>query len=77
MIEYQHTLWINEDKRRYYRIRVQTDLFGCSAVIRTWGSLQSDRSGMQINPIEKDKTEKLLKSIARRRKKNGYHVVNL
>ena len=76
MTEHKNTLWINEEKRRYYRIRVHTDLFGRPSVIRTWGSLQSDRSGMQINHVEKDALRNLLKAITQRRKTNGYHIVD-
>ncbi len=76
MIKHEHTLWINEEKRRYYRIRVQKDLFGRLVVIRTWGSLQSDRSGIRINHVDKETVDELLKSITQRRRTNGYYVVD-
>lgn len=76
MNNHNNTLWINVEKRRYYRIRVQTDLFGCPSVIRTWGSLQYDRSGMQIDHIDKDAVGELLATITQRRKTNGYQLVD-
>ena len=43
----QTLLWVNPAKKRYYRLRVETDLLGDLTLVRTWGSLVTNLAGMQ------------------------------
>ncbi len=72
MTDTSHRLWIHPTKRRYYRLRIENDLFGKTFIVRTWGSLDRNISGMKIDAIESDNIADIVNMITARRKRRGY-----
>lgn len=58
-----HQLWIHLAKRRYYRIRVQTDLLGTTAIVRNWGSLDEPTDGLRIDAVGIDEVVDIVTSV--------------
>jgi hypothetical protein len=69
-----HLLWVNQAKRRYYRLRCCRDLFGEIYLVRTWGSLDSGRSNVKIHYLSPSELSPLVKSIVKRRENRGYRL---
>lgn len=68
--------WRHPTKRRYYRVRLETDLFGHWILRRVWGSLDSRRGAMrcQFFPTRQAGAA-AIKAVAARRKRHGYTEV--
>jgi len=70
--------WINNEKRRYYRIYILKDLLGDISVIRAWGSLDSN-AGSQVRHslIEQKTIDSLLERLCLQRKHRGYELITV
>ena len=66
-------VWINPEKRRYYRAHLQVDLFGDWTLTRCWGSLDSHlgqvRTELVVNQVH---GLRVLAGIDKRRSIRGY-----
>ncbi len=73
----ENILWVNQKKRRYYRVRIYLDLLNDIVIAREWGSLDSNRGG-SLNSIlsDKNKCEEVLESISKKRKSRNYEIMN-
>jgi len=69
-------LWINQEKRRCYRVRVYQDLLGDWVMVRSWGSLDTLRGGSKTDLVDCSDVEGLLLGIEKQRVKKGYSLVN-
>lgn len=68
--------WINEEKRRYYSVRLVKDLLGDWTLILNWGSLDSNRGGMKVRVVASEAAwEAEIQKIEKRRKQHGYRRV--
>jgi predicted DNA-binding WGR domain protein len=66
-------IWINMEKRRYYRAVVQLDLFGDLTITRSWGSLDNNRGQVRTETINTyDQGKKIMGDIEKRRNYRGY-----
>lgn len=68
-------LWLNFSNRRYYRLLLCKDLFGDSVLIKEWGSMDRNGGRVVTTLIDKDKQNKAIASLRRKRVANGYVVV--
>jgi hypothetical protein len=69
-------VWIHQEKRRYYRAHLQTDLFGDWALIRSWGSLDSHHGQVRTERVDSQtKGRQIMAGIGRRRASHGYRLV--
>jgi hypothetical protein len=68
-------LWINQEKRRYYRVRVYQDLLGDWVLSRSWGALDSSKGGCRVEVIEPQRFDDLLAEIEKRRRQRDYVLV--
>jgi hypothetical protein len=66
-------VWINQSKRRYYRVILQNDLLGDLVIIRSWGSLDSDRGQVRKEIVDSE-SDGIMKvqEIEKRRLYRGY-----
>lgn len=69
-------LWINQEKRRFYRVVVQKDLLGDLVLIRYWGSLDSSLGGTKTELVKGDDIDGLLLEIDKLRTRKGYVSVD-
>jgi hypothetical protein len=70
-------LWINLEKRRYYRTVVQRDLLGDWTLVRSWGSLDSHRGQVRTELVSSyERCLKVIGDIDKRRAYRGYLSVN-
>lgn len=65
-------VWVNQKKRRFYRVIVQKDLLGDVVLYRYWGSLDSAHGGTKTELVNGDDIDNLLFSIDKLRTKKGY-----
>jgi hypothetical protein len=66
-------LWINREKRRYYRAIFQRDLLGDLILVRSWGSLDSNHGRVQHEIVDSQDTGALkLAEIDKVRVHRGY-----
>ena len=66
-------LWINNEKRRYYRVLVYKDLLGDLILMRQWGSLDTARGGSKVELVDgAEAVARLLGGISKQRLKRGY-----
>lgn len=68
-------LWINQEKRRSYRVRVYQDLLGDLVMIRSWGALDTFRGGSKTDLVDVAKIDDLLLVIEKQRVRKGYLLV--
>jgi len=68
-------LWIHQEKRRYYRVRLYQDLLGDWVLSRSWGALDSAKGGSRVEVIEAQRFDDLLAEIGKRRRVRGYVLV--
>lgn len=68
-------LWINPDKRRYYRVMLGHDLFDAIVLHCVWGGLDSAR-GNDSHEVFSDATSahEKLERIRKRRQQRGYRL---
>lgn len=67
--------WIRREDRRVFAAGVVLDLLGQWTVVKTWGSLDSDRGGMMvICCADEADANNLLDSISKRRAARGYEM---
>ncbi len=65
--------WINHDKRRYFNVHLQLDLFGAWTLLRDWGSLDNGRGQMHLDSLDDPAAGKrIIEDIHRRRLAHGY-----
>lgn len=65
-----------ETDRRFYVAEVRQDLFGNWILIRSWGSLRTQRgNSMTVMAQDYCQARQLLEEVAKRRKARGYHHV--
>jgi predicted DNA-binding WGR domain protein len=70
-------VWINDSMRRYYRVIFQTYLFGHLVMVRSWGSLDSNRGQMRSELISnKQHGMDALNRIGKTRRHRGYRLVS-
>ena len=63
--------WCKELK--YYNIHVQSNLFGETSVIKSWGSLNSRRAGYKITFCNSEtEVDKIVTEIIKKRRARGY-----
>jgi hypothetical protein len=43
--------WIHHEKRRYYGVFLQQDLFGDWTLIKNWGSLDNGRGQLRMDAV--------------------------
>jgi len=68
--------WIHPQKRRWYLLLLDQDLFGDWVLLRAWGSLDSRRCGEKKEILDDTgNAERLVKKICRTRQRRGYHLV--
>jgi hypothetical protein len=66
-------LWINRDKRRYYRVHLQVDLLGDWTLTRSWGSLDSHHGQVRTELVgSQTRGLQILAEITQRRAYRGY-----
>jgi hypothetical protein len=66
-------VWINREKRRYYRVVAQLDLFGDWTLVRSWGSLDSHHGQVCTELISTyELGQKVIEDISKRRAYRGY-----
>jgi hypothetical protein len=66
-------VWINPEKRRYYRACLQTDLFGDWTLTRCWGSLDSHHGQVRTELVDNQAHGlRVLAGIEKRRTIRGY-----
>lgn len=68
-------LWVNQEKRRSYRVRVYQDLLGDWVMVRSWGALDTSHGGSKTDLIDVAKVDDLLIGIEKQRTKKGYSLV--
>lgn len=68
-------LWINKEKRRYYKVMVYRDLLDDLVVLRNWGSLDTARGGTKIEIVDHQQAMELLVKIGKQRVKRNYEIV--
>lgn len=68
-------LWVNQEKRRYYKVLVYEDLLGDLVFLRNWGSLDNARGGVKTEIVSLQEAEDLLVNIEKRRLKRNYKPV--
>lgn len=72
----ESVLWVNEKKRRYYRVWVYQDLLNDWVLLRMWGSLDSSRGGEKKELISShDEGLSKLCDIHKRRISRHYDLV--
>jgi hypothetical protein len=70
-------LWLNMEKRRYYRAVVQRDLFGDWTITRSWGSLDSHRGQVRTELVASyEHCLIVMSDTEKRRVYRGYRSVN-
>jgi predicted DNA-binding WGR domain protein len=70
-------VWINDSMRRYYRVVFQTDLLGHLVMVRSWGSLDSNRGQIRSDLISsKQQGIDALNRIGKARIYRGYRLVS-
>ncbi len=68
--------WVHPEKRRYYRVSLDRDLFGDLVLVRAWGGLGSNLGQVRQTVVgSEEEGERLLRGIERRRRQRGYVVV--
>ena len=68
-------LWINQSKRRYYRVYLCADLLGDVFLQRTWGSLNTAHSGSKQELLENWQLGlDRLEIIKKQRRQRGYEA---
>jgi hypothetical protein len=66
-------VWINPDKRRYYRVHLDRDLFGDWTLIKVWGGIGSNHGRLQSSGVASYEAGiEQVDEIARRRAQRGY-----
>jgi hypothetical protein len=69
-------VWVNLEKRRYYRVIIQRDLLSDWTITRSWGSLDNKRGQLRSELINSDQNNmKLIEQIDKRREYRGYKRV--
>jgi len=68
-------LWINKEKRRYYKVMVYRDLLDDLVLMRNWGSLDTARGGIKTEIVDHQQAMDLLVEIGRQRVKRNYEAV--
>lgn len=63
--------FVHRAKRRWYKVRVQKDLFGQVVILCLWGSLDSRLGGKRCEPYARER----LLAILKRRQKRKYEAV--
>jgi predicted DNA-binding WGR domain protein len=68
--------WIHDEKRRYYGVFLQQDLFGDWTLVRNWDSLDNGRGQLHRDALP-DRAAGLcqIAEVHRRRHAHGYHLV--
>lgn len=69
-------LWVNKEKRRYYKVMVYRDLLGDLILLRNWGSLDNERGGMKKEVVSHQEAEALLVTIEKKRTRHQYQLVS-
>jgi len=65
--------WINHEKRRYFNVHLQLDLFGAWTLLRDWGSLDNGRGQMHLDSVSDPAIgHRLIADIHKRRIAHGY-----
>lgn len=67
-------LWVNKNKRRYYRLIICKDLFGDTILMKEWGSIDSNGGRLVSQPIDPDNQEAILDDIRKRRISHQYQL---
>jgi WGR domain. len=75
MESYLNQLWINPDKRRYYRVILSRDLFDATVLHCMWGGLDS-ATGNDSHEVFSDaaSAHEKLERIRKRRQQRGYRL---
>jgi hypothetical protein len=69
--------WIHEEKRRYYGVYLQQDLFGDWTLVRNSGSLDNRRGQLQRDTLPNRVSGlRLIAEIQRLRRAHGYQRVH-
>jgi hypothetical protein len=69
-------VWINLEKRRYYRAVAQRDLLGDWTITRSWGSLDSNRGQVRTELVSTyDACKSIIGDIGKRRNYRGYTLL--
>ena len=68
--------WIHDEKRRYYGVFLQQDLFGDWTLVRNWDSLDNGRGQLHRDALP-DRAAGLrqIAEVHHRRHAHGYHLV--
>ena len=76
MVKTVQQRWIHDEKRRYYGVFLQQDLFGDWTLVRNWGSLDNGRGQLRMDAVP-DRVCGLhqITEIQRRRQAHGYRLV--
>ena len=65
--------WVCAEKRRYYLVCVQRNLFDELEVWRAWGGIDSERGGQRVDPVaDLDAASARIVMIEQRRRARGY-----
>jgi hypothetical protein len=67
-------VWVNSEKRRYYRAHLQADLLGDWTLTRSWGSLDSHHGQVRTELVDNQAHGlRVLAGIDKHRAVRGYH----
>jgi hypothetical protein len=66
-------IWVNSEKRRYYRAHLQVDLFGDWTLTRSWGGLDNRHGQVRTELVDNQAHGlRVLAGIDKRRAVRGY-----
>ena len=69
--------WEHLEKKRYYLLYFEKDLFGDQILVRRWGSLCSKRGGERKTLVSSDAPiDQLMSDVRKRRASRGYICLN-
>lgn len=69
-------VWVNKEKRRYYKVMVHRDLLGDLILLRNWGSLDNERGGMKKEVVSLQEAEAMLVATEKKRTSHHYRLVS-
>ena len=69
--------WLNRDKARFYKIKVEKENSLVIVAKHHWGSLNSNRGGKKELLLQSDEEcQKLINNMIKRRKSRGYELIS-
>lgn len=67
--------WINDSKKRFYKITLEVQGNDLVAVRYNWGSCVSRRGGIKNDLCTRQEAESVIEKMLKRRKSRGYQLI--